>query len=190
MRIAPFPLARNLVLAAAVLAAGAASAAAQCWSGGAAGAGVPRESLLVINQAPFAVNVMAGPVNGTRRVLGQVPAKSTMRFLGVLPPGRNETTVWADAADIEQHKLPAARVSGMVTIANRGELTCRRAAQMTVTTGVFAAAARRRGTDVARTRNPAELAPGAGPRRPAARRPAAPPRQPGAPGGGAGIVRY
>ena len=182
---------RTVALSIALGAAFAASAAAQCWSGGAPGTGAPRESLQVVNQAPFAINVMAGPADGTRRILGQVPAGSTMRFLAVLPPGRNETQVWVDPADGERHKLASSRVSGAITIANRGEVTCRRAAQLTITPGVFNVA-RRRDTDVARnrTRNPGDLAPGAGPQRGATRPAATPPRQPGPPGGAAGVVRY
>src|SRR5581483_2161537 len=88
------------ILASAVLAF-AMPAAAQCWSGGTTGQGVPRESLLVSNRAPFAINVMAGPVGGARHVLGQVPPGTTRSFASVLPPGRNETTVWVDPADQE-----------------------------------------------------------------------------------------
>jgi hypothetical protein len=186
---------RTVALSLALGAMGAAPAAAQCWSGGAPGAGVPRESLQVVNQSPFAINVMAGPVDGSRRVLGQVPANSTMRFLAVLPPGRNQTTIWVDPEESEKHKLAAARVNGTITIANRGAVTCRRAAQLTITPGVFNAARRRDNTrpntDVARnrTRNPADLAPGAGPNT------GAPPtrgtaRTPGPPGGAPGVIRY
>src|SRR5690606_9681072 len=116
--------------------------AAQCWSGGTPGAGVPRESLLVVNRTPFPVKVMAGPANGTRRVLGEVPARSSLSFLAVLPPGRNETVVWADPEVSRPHGVASARVAGRVVIVKRGELTCRRFARLEVTTGVFAAARR------------------------------------------------
>jgi hypothetical protein len=176
----------------------AAPAAAQCWSGGTAGQGVPRESLMVTNRAPFAVNVMAGPAGGARRILGQVPAGTTMSFASVLPPGRNETTVWVDQADQEKYKLPAARRIGTIVIANRKEATCRRAATLEVTQASFAGTPRRApNTNAARTNTLSRVAPAAGPRRPAT----APPRtdtangslrgrQPGPPTGGAGIVRY
>ncbi|HEY7610766.1 MAG TPA: hypothetical protein VIF14_16175 [Alphaproteobacteria bacterium] len=169
----------------------AAPAAAQCWSGGAAGQGVPRESLLVTNRAPFAVNVMAGPAGGARRVLGQVPAGTTMSFASVLPPGRNETTVWVDSADQDKYKLASSRRHGIIVIANRREATCRRAARLEITPQVFDAGTRRT-TDVARRMDLSRLAPGAGPRRPAAAPPrtTAPARQPGPPNGGAGIVSY
>ena len=168
----------------------AAPAAAQCWSGGAPGQGVPRESLLVTNRAPFAVNVMAGPAGGARRVLGQVPGGTTMSFASVLPPGRNETTIWVDPADEARYRLAASRVTGAIVIANRREATCRRAARLEITPTVFDAVPRR---GVARRNDLGRLAPAAGPR---ARRPTAPPattaaaRQPGPPSGGAGIVRY
>jgi hypothetical protein len=184
---------RTVTLSLALGAAGAAPAAAQCWSGGAPGNGVPRESLLIVNRSPFAVNVMAGPIDGSRRVLGQVAANSQMRFLGVLPPGRNQTTVWVDPEESEKHKLAAARVNGTITIANRGALTCRRTAQLTVTPAVFMARRTNTNSTVARnrTRNPGDLAPGAGPNR----RAATPPTQgaartPGPPGGAPGVVRY
>ena len=198
----------------------AAPAAAQCWSGGTAGQGVPRESLLVTNRAPFAVNVMADPAGGARRIHGQVPAGTTMSFASVLPPGRNETTIWVNPDDQEKYKLPSARQTGTIVIANRRELTCRRAAQLEVTPAVFAGVPRGRpNTNVARRTDLSKLAPAAGPRRPAAKTaqarstktsrgtnlssvaPGAGPaanatngtlqgRQPGPPTGGAGIVRY
>jgi hypothetical protein len=181
----------------------AAPAAAQCWTGGDTGKGVPRESLFVTNSAPFPVNVMAGPAGGARRILGMVPAGTTMSFANVLPPGRNETIVWVDTADQEKYKLPSARTSGVIVIANRRELTCRRAARLEISQAVFeAGAARRRPTtDVARRTDLSRLAPAAGPR--TARRAAAVPvrtsspengtttaRQPGPPTGSSGIVRY
>jgi hypothetical protein len=184
----------------------ASPAAAQCWSGGTTGQGVPRESLFVTNSAPFPVNVMAGPAGGARRVLGQVPAGTTMSFASVLPPGRNETTVWVDPADQEKYKLASARTSGVIVIANRRDLTCRRAARLEITPSVFEAGAVRRNTNVARGTDLSRLAPAAGPRaagprraavRPAARPPAATTpansmvgRQPGPPTGAAGVVRY
>lgn len=183
---------RTAALSLVLVAAGVGPALAQCWSGGAPGTGVPRESLLIVNQSPFAVNVMAGPVDGARRVLGQVPANSTMRFLGVLPPGRNQTTIWVDAEEAEKNKLAAARVNGTITIANRGEITCRRTAQLTVTPAVFNVARRRTNATVARdrTRNPGDLAPGAGPNRRAAPPTQGTQRTPGPPGGAPGVVRY
>lgn len=176
----------------------AAPVAAQCWSGGTSGQGVPRESLLVANRAPFVVNVMAGPADGARRILGQVPPGTTRSFASVLPPGRNETTVWVDPADQEKYKLPSARISGTIVIANRRDLTCRRAAQLDITPAVFAARRTTPNTNVARRTDLARLAPAAGPRRAAARTPAPTTtptssmvgRQPGPPNGGAGIVRY
>lgn len=168
----------------------AAPAAADCWSGGAPGKGVPRESLFVTNRAPFAVNVMAGPAGGARRVLGQVPAGATMSFANVLPPGRNETTVWVDPADREKYKLPTARQSGTIVIVNRRALTCRRAAQLEVTEAAFAGVPRRApNTNVARRTDLSRLAPGAGPRTTGTDR-ALQGRQPGPPTGGAGVVRY
>jgi hypothetical protein len=179
------------LLACAALAV-AAPAAAQCWSGGTTGQGVPRESLLVTNRAPFAVNVMAGPVGGARRVLGLVPAGTTMSFASVLPPGRNETTIWVDPADQERYRLAGARTSGIIVIADRREATCRRAARLEVTPAAFAGVPRPN-TNVARRNNLGQLAPAAGPRRTAARPPrtdsTATARQPGPPGGNAGIVR-
>src|SRR4030042_885994 len=71
---------RTYVLATLALALLAAPAAAQCWSGGATGKGVPRESLMISNEAPFAVNVLAGPLQGVRHVLGKVPPQTTMSF--------------------------------------------------------------------------------------------------------------
>lgn len=196
----------------------AAPAAAQCWSGGAEGQGVPRESLLVTNRAPFAVNVMAGPAGGARRILGRVPAGTTMSFASVLPPGRNETTIWVAPEDQEKYKLPTARQTGTIVIANRRALTCRRAAQLEITQAAFAGVPRRAAnTNVARRTDLARMAPAAGPRRPAAKpqqsatakrrtdlsrmAPGAGPRatagdremqgrQPGPPTGGAGVVRY
>lgn len=185
----------------------AAPAAAQCWSGGTAGQGVPRESLMVTNRAPFAVNVMAGPAGGARRILGQVPAGTTMSFASVLPPGRNETTVWVEPDDQEKYKLPTARQNGTIVIANRKEATCRRAATLEITQATFAGTPRRApntnvarrqpNTNVARGDDLSRLAPAAGPRRPAAQPPANAAtngtlsgRQPGEPTGGAGIVRY
>ena len=180
----------------------AAPAAAQCWSGGTAGQGVPRESLLVTNSAPFAVNIMAGPAGGARRILGQVPAGTTMSFASVLPPGRNETIVWVDPADQEKYKLATARTSGVIVIANRRDLTCRRAARLDITAGVFEAGAVRRNTNLTRGTDLSRLAPAAGPRAAGPRRPAARPpaamtpatgmvgRQPGPPTGAAGVVRY
>jgi hypothetical protein len=196
----------------------AAPAAAQCWTGGTAGQGVPRESLLVTNRAPFAVNVMAGPAGGAQRVLGQVPAGTTMSFASVLPPGRNQTTLWISPEDQDKYKLPTARQTGAITIANRRALTCRRAAQLEVTQAVFAGVPRGPNTNVARRTDLSRLAPAAGPRRPAAKAPqnttakrrtdlsrlapgAGPARgnapdpalrgrQPGAPTGSAGVVRY
>ena len=175
----------------------AAPVAAQCWSGGTSGQGVPRESLLVANRAPFTVNVMAGPADGARRILGQVPPGTTRSFASVLPPGRNETTVWVDPADQEKYKLPSARINGTIVIANRRDLTCRRAAQLDITPTVFAQRTTPN-TNVARRTDLSRLAPAAGPRRAAARTPAATTtptssmvgRQPGPPNGGAGIVRY
>jgi hypothetical protein len=174
----------------------AAPAAAQCWSGGTAGQGVPRESLMVTNRAPFAVNVMAGPAGGARRILGQVPAGTTMSFASVLPPGRNETTVWVEPDDQEKYKLPTARQNGTIVIANRKEATCRRAATLEITQATFAGTPRR-APNVARGDDLSRLAPAAGPRRPAAQPPANAAnngtltgRQPGEPTGGAGIVRY
>jgi hypothetical protein len=173
----------------------AAPAAAQCWSGGTAGQGVPRESLLVTNRAPFAVNVMAGPAGGARRVLGQVPAGTTMSFAAALPPGRNETTVWVDPADQEKYKLPAARQTGTIVVVNRKEATCRRAATLEVTQAAFAGTPRR--APAARPNTLSRLAPAAGPRRTAAVAPRTDTangslqgRQPGPPTGGAGVVRY
>jgi hypothetical protein len=176
----------------------AAPAAAQCWSGGTAGQGVPRESLMVTNRAPFAVNVMAGPAGGARRVLGQVPAGTTMSFAAALPPGRNETTVWVDPADQEKYKLPAARRTGTIVVANRKEATCRRAATLEITQAAFAGTPRRApSTNMARPNTLSRLAPAAGPRRPAAAQPSNTAangslrgRQPGPPTGGAGVVRY
>jgi hypothetical protein len=191
----------GLVAAAALLLA--APAAAQCWTGGDTGKGVPRESLFVTNSAPFPVNVMAGPAGGARRILGLVPPGTTMSFASVLPPGRNETIVWVDPADQEKYKLASARTSGVIVIANRRELTCRRAARLEITQAVFEAGAvrRRPNADVARGTDLSRLAPAAGPR--TARRPAALParapspengtttaRQPGPPTGSSGIVRY
>ena len=191
-------------------------AAAQCWSGGTAGQGVPRESLLVTNRAPFAVNVMAGPANGARRILGQVPAGTTMSFASVLPPGRNQTTIWVDPADQEKYKLPTARQTGTIVIVNRRALTCRRTAQLEITQAAFAGVPRRT-NNIARRTDLSRLAPAAGPRRPAAKtqqKAVAKPRsnlsrlapgegprttgadrelrgrQPGPPTGGAGVVRY
>jgi len=173
----------------------AAPVAAQCWSGDTSGQGVPRESLLVTNRAPFAVNVMAWPAGGARRILGQVPPGTTRSFASVLPPGRNETTVWVDPADQEQYKLPSARINGTIVIANRGDLTCRRAAQLDITPTIFAARQRTTlNTNVARRTDLSRLAPAAGPRRAAARTPAATTtptnsmvgRQPGPPT----VVRY
>ena len=185
----------SLIRAAAIAVAAlflAAPAAAQCWSGGTPGQGVPRESLFVTNRAPFAVNVMAGPAGGARRILGQVPPGTTMSFASVLPPGRNETTVWVDPADQDKYKLASARRNGIIVIANRKELTCRRAARLEITPQAFDVAPSR-GTDVARRTDLSRLAPAAGPRRPAATAPrttTATVRQPGPPNGGAGIVRY
>jgi hypothetical protein len=194
----------------------AAPTAAQCWSGGAEGQGVPRESLLVTNRAPFAVNVMAGPADGAQRALGRVPAGTTMSFASVLPPGRNRTTLWVAPEDQEKYGLPAARQTGTITIANRRALTCRRAAQLEVTQAAFAGVPRRASTNVARRTDLSRLAPAAGPRGPAAntgqktaaqRRadlsrlapgagpranagdPAMRGRQPGEPTGAAGVVR-
>ncbi|MCW5771951.1 MAG: hypothetical protein KIT16_09975 [Rhodospirillaceae bacterium] len=180
LQTAPFLLAATLV---------AAPAAAQCWSGGTPGSGVPREGLLIVNRAPFPVNVMAGPANGTRRILGQVPAGSTMRFLAVLPPGRNETTIWTDAEQAARYRLPSPRVSGTVNIVNRGAATCRRAAQLVVTPAAFAGTPRRTNNLARRGTDLSTLAPAAGPRRGA---PPAPPagRTPGDPNGGAGVIRY
>jgi hypothetical protein len=124
-----------------------------------------------------------------------------MSFASVLPPGRNETIVWVDPADQEKYKLASARTSGVIVIANRRDLTCRRAARLEITRSVFEAGAVRRNTNVARRPDLSRLAPAAGPRtaatrRAAARPPAAAPntttvgRQPGPPTGGAGIVRY
>jgi len=189
----------------------AAPAAAQCWSGGTSGQGVPRESLLVTNRAPFAVNVMAGAAGAAQRMLGQVPAGTTMSFASVLPPGRNDTTVWIDPADQDKYKLPRARTTGTIMIANRKDLTCRRAATLEVTPATFAGTQRRATTTNVARRAPAapaaptskaarrtdlsHLAPAAAPR------PAATPadtanngsmrgREPGEPTGGTGIVRY
>ena len=153
---------------------------------------------MVANRAPFAVNVMAGPAGGERRILGQVPAGTTMSFASVLPPGRNETTVWVDPADQEKYKLPTARRTGAIVVANRKEATCRRAATLEITQATFAGVPRRAAdTSVARTNTLSRLAPAAAPRRPAARPPRTTAengvmrgRQPGEPTGGAGIVRY
>jgi len=188
------PLPSSSLIRAAAIAALflAAPAAAQCWSGGTPGQGVPRESLFVTNRAPFAVNVMAGPAGGARRILGQVPPGTTMRFASVLPPGRKETTVWVDPADQDKYKLANARRNGIIVIANRQELTCRRAARLEITPQVFDVAPSR-GTDVARRTDLSRLAPAAGLRRPAATAPrttTATARQTGPPNGGAGIVRY
>ena len=188
----------SAALASAALLLFAAPAAAQCWSGGTAGQGVPRESLLVTNRAPFAVNVMAGPAGGARRILGQVPPGTTMSFASVLPPGRNETIVWVDPDDQEKYKLPTARQNGIIVIANRREVTCRRAARLEITQAAFAGVPRRNpNTNVARGTDLSRLAPAAGPRRPAAVAPRTTAnngtlqgRQPGPPTGGAGIVRY
>jgi hypothetical protein len=209
-----FSIAAGALAGAALLAA---PAAAQCWTGGTAGQGVPRESLLVTNRAPFAVNVMAGPAGGAQRVLGQVPAGTTMSFASVLPPGRNQTTLWVSPEDQDTYKLPSARRTGTITVANRRDLTCRRAAQLEVTQAVFAGVPRRPGTNVARRTDHSKMAPAAGPRRPAAKTaqkatakkpanfsrlapgagprantadPALQGRQPGAPTGAAGVVRY
>ncbi len=210
-----FSIAAAALASAALLAA---PAAAQCWSGGTAGQGVPRESLLVTNRAPFAVNVMAGPAGGAQRVLGQVPAGTTMSFASVLPPGRNQTTLWVSPEDQDKYKLPSARRTGTITVANRRDLTCRRAAQLEVTPTVFAGVPRQPGTNVARRTDLAKMAPAAGPSRPAAKTtqkattnkrtnlsrlapgagpargnaadPALQGRQPGAPTGSAGVVRY
>ena len=194
------PIRAGLVACAALLFA--APAAAQCWSGGATGQGVPREALFVINTAPFPVNVTTGPAGGARRILGQVPAGTTMSFVSVLPPGRNETIVWVDPADQEKYKLASARTSGVIVIADRRDATCRRAARLEITASVFEAGAARRNTTVARAPDLSRLAPAAGPRaveprRPAARPPATTPpatgmvgRQPGPPSGAAGVVRY
>ena len=195
----------------------AAPAAAQCWSGGTAGQGVPRESLLVTNRAPFAVNVMAGPAGGAQRMLGQVPAGTTVSFASALPPGRNQTTLWVSPEDQDKYKLPTARRTGAINIVNRRELTCRRAAQLDVTQTVFAGVPRRPNTNVAGRTDLSRLAPAAGPRRPAAKTqqnatakrrtalsrlapgagprantadPALQGRQPGPPTGGAGVIRY
>jgi hypothetical protein len=185
------------LLAACAMLAFAAPAAAQCWSG-APGQGVPRESLMVTNRAPFAVNVMAGPAGGARRILGQVPAGTTMSFASVLPPGRNETTVWVEPDDQEKYKLPTARQTGAIVIANRKEATCRRAATLEITQASFAGTPRAApNANVARRQDLSRLAPAAGPRRPAARPPQTTSdngemrgRQPGEPTGGAGRVRY
>ncbi len=210
-----FSIAAAALASAALLAA---PAAAQCWSGGTAGQGVPRESLLVTNRAPFAVNVMAGPAGGAQRVLGQVPAGTTMSFASVLPPGRNQTTLWVSPEDQDKYKLPSARRTGTITVANRRDLTRRRAAQLEVTPTVFAGVPRQPGTNVARRTDLAKMAPAAGPSRPAAKTtqkattnkrtnlsrlapgagpargnaadPALQGRQPGAPTGSAGVVRY
>ena len=210
-----FSIAAGALASAALLAA---PAAAQCWSGGTAGQGVPRESLLVTNRAPFAVNVMAGPAGGAQRVLGQVPAGTTMSFASVLPPGRNQTTLWVSPEDQDKYKLPSARRTGTITVANRRDLTCRRAAQLEVTPTVFAGVPRRPDTNVARRTDLAKMAPAAGPSRRAAKTtqkatankrtnlsrlapgagpargnaadPALQGRQPGAPTGSAGVVRY
>lgn len=130
-----------------------APAAAQCWSGGTTGKGVPRESLMVSNEAPFAVNVLAGPVQGVKRVLGKVPPSTTMSFPAVLAPGRNEAMVWADPEDIAKHKLTAARLRGTIAIVDRKNATCLRSAQLTVNAASF---------DVKKPRAPGDLAPGAG----------------------------
>lgn len=157
-----FSIAAGALAGAALLAA---PAAAQCWSGGTAGQGVPRESLLVTNRAPFAVNVMAGPAGGAQRVLGQVPAGTTMSFASVLPPGRNQTTLWVSPEDQDKYKLPSARRTGTITVANRRDLTCRRAAQLEVTPTVFAGVPRQPNTNVARRTDLSKMAPAAGPRR-------------------------
>lgn len=196
----------------------AAPAAAQCWSGGTAGQGVPRESLLVANRAPFPVNVMAGPAGGAQRQLGVVPAGTTVSFASVLPPGRNQTTLWVSPEDQDKYKLPSARQSGTIAIANRGALTCRRAAQLEITQAAFAGVPRGARTTAARRTDLAKLAPaagarrqavkappkasakpktelsrlapGAGPRTRSAGDPAMQGRQPGEPTGSAGVVRY
>ena len=132
---------------------GAAPAAAQCWSGGAAGKGVPRESLLISNEAPFPVNVLAGPLQGVRRVLGRVPPQSTMSYPAVLAPGRNEVVVWVDPEEAQKAKLKASRLRGTIAILDRKNNTCLRSAQLTVTAAAF---------DTTKPRAPGELAPGAG----------------------------
>lgn len=143
----------RLAVLAALTALGAASAAAQCWSGGATGKGVPRESLMISNEASFPVNVLAGPLQGVRRVLGAVPAKSTMSFPAVLAPGRNEVVVWVDPAEAEKAKLKAARLRGTIAILDRKNNTCRRSAQLTINADAF---------DATKPRAPGALAPGAG----------------------------
>jgi hypothetical protein len=174
-------------------------ASAQCWSGGGAGKGVPREALLVINQAPFAVSVMAGLANGRQRVLGRVPAHSTMSFLAALPPGRNEATVWVDAEQSAAYKLPAPRATGLITIVNRGARTCRRAARLVITRYAFNQATRRNRAVARRGNRLSTLAPAAGPQRRAVARTSPrrmepgrtePARAPGPPNGGAGVIRY
>ncbi len=210
-----FSIAAGALAGAALLAA---PAAAQCWSGGTAGQGVPRESLLVTNRAPFAINVMAGPAGGAQRILGQVPPGTTVSFASVLPPGRNQTILWVSPEDQDKYKLPSARQSGSIAIANRGALTCRRAAQLEITQAAFAGVPRTPGTTVARRTDlsklaPAagarrqavktqpkatakqktvlsRLAPGAGPRTSTAGDPAMQGRQPGEPTGSSGVVRY
>lgn len=151
------------------------AAAAQCWSGGDIGKGVPRESLMVSNQAPFGVNVLAGPMDGVRRILGKVPPGTTMSFPAVLAPGRNEAVLWVDPEDATKHKITAARLRGTITIVNRKNATCRRSAQLAVNATSF---------DLAKARGPGDLAPGAGARnnnKNASNKPAQPPARSGAP---------
>ena len=166
-------LSRMIVFAGLSLAVTSAGAAAQCWTGGQTGKGVPRESLLISNQAPFGVNVLAGPVDGVRRILGKVPPNTTMSFPAVLAPGRNEAVLWADAEDVTKHKLTAARLRGTINIVNRKNATCLRSAQLAVDATSF---------DLAKARNPGDLAPGAGNRNNKnATKPAQPPARSGAP---------
>jgi len=166
------------MVVAATLSMGALSGAvaAQCWSGGDTGKGVPRESLLVSNQAPFGVNVLAGPMDGVRRILGKVPPGTTMSFPAVLAPGRNEAVLWVDPEDAAKHKITAARLRGTITIVNRKNATCLRSAQLAVDATSF---------DLAKARGPGDLAPGAGARnnnnKNAGNKPAQPPARNGAP---------
>ena len=166
--------ARLTVLAGLAAMSFAGSAAAQCWSGGETGKGVPRESLMIDNKAPFGVNVLAGPVDGVRRILGKVPPGTRVNYPAVLAPGRNEAMLWVDADDVTAHKLTAARLRGTITIVNRKNATCLRSAQLTVDKTSF---------DLAKARNPGDLAPGAG-NRPNDKnnvKPAQPPARSGAP---------
>ena len=113
------------------------------------------------------------PVDGVRRILGKVPANTTMSFPAVLAPGRNEAVLWADAADVTKHKRTAARLRGTINIINRKNATCLRSAQLAVDATSF---------DLAKARNPGDLAPGAGNRNNKNNtKPAQPPARSGAP---------